>query len=235
MHSRPALLPDGRGVVFTIMSGNLDDTQVAVFSPAAGEITPLFRGLNPRYVETGHIVYGRTDNVLMAVPFDPVKLQETGPAVPVVDGVMVKATGTMDFAVSRTGVLVHLTGIAEGGTVVMVDRSGQEQPLIDERAVFISPRLSPDGSRLAVGIGAAPIRQIWIHEMASGTRTPLTFVGNNYYPVWDATGDRVAYSSENTTSTDIMSMSSDGIGTPQLMVKSGNWNYPESWCPTEGI
>ncbi len=229
LHSRPDILPGGRGVLFTIVSGNIEETQVAVLSLATGAVTPLFRGLTPRFTETGHIAYGRPDGVLMAVPFDPVGLLVEGTPVPLLDSVMVKATGTMDFAVSRTGVLVHLTGVAEGGTVVMVDRSGQEQPLIDEPAVFISPRLSPDGSRLALGIGSAPIRQIWIHEMESGTRTPLTFEGNNYYPVWDPNGDRVAYSSENTTSVDIMSMSSDGIGTPQLMVKSGLWNYPESW------
>jgi serine/threonine-protein kinase len=231
LHSRPSILPDGRGVLFTIISGNLDDTQVAVFSSADGEITPLFRGLNPRYVETGHIVYGRTDNVLIAVPFDPVNLQVEGPAVPLLDSVTVKASGTMDFAISRTGTLVYLTGEVEGGSVVMVDRNGREQPIIEDRATFVSPRLSPDGSRLAIGIGAAPIRQVWIHEMASGTRTPLTFVGNNYYPVWSLNGNRVAYSSENTTSVDIMSMSSDGIGTAQLMVRSGMWNFPESWSP----
>ena len=106
------------------------------------------------------------DGVLMAVPFDPVRLELTGPAILLLEGVMVKSNGEAEFGLSRNGSLVYLTGAAASGTVVMVDRFGAEQSLIEERERFSSPRFSPDGTRLALGVGQPPAGQVWMYEMA---------------------------------------------------------------------
>jgi hypothetical protein len=41
-------------------------------------------------------------------------------------------------------------------TVVMVDRNGNDVTLIGTENVYVSPTFSPDGERLAVGIGVPP-------------------------------------------------------------------------------
>jgi serine/threonine-protein kinase len=231
LHSRPELLPGGRAVLFTIGTGGPEETQVAALSLETGEVTYLFRGMVPRYCETGHVVYGRPDGVLMAVPFDPAQLQATGASVSLVDDVMVKPTGTMDFAVSRNGSLVYQRGTMATRTVVMVDRRGTEEPLIEAQNVYVSPRFSPDGTRLAIGVGVPPTRQIWIYEMAEGTMVPLTFEGHNYYPVWTPDGERVTFASETPNSVDIAWLRSDGSGASEQLLANGRWNYPESWSP----
>jgi serine/threonine-protein kinase len=231
LHNRPELLPGGRAVLFTIGTGGLEETEVAALSLESGEVIHLFRGMAPRYCETGHVVYGRPDGVLMGVPFDAARLRTAGSSVSLVDDIMVKPTGTIDFTVSRSGALVYQRGTSAARTVVMVDRRGAEVPLIEGENLYVSPRLSPDGTRLAIGVGVPPTRQVWIYEMAEGTMAPLTFEGHNYYPVWTPDGERVAFASETPTSVNLAWIRSDGSGATEQLLANGRWNYPESWSP----
>jgi serine/threonine-protein kinase len=229
-HTQPELLASGRGVLFTVWPANLslEDAQVAVLSLATGQITSLFRGIAPRYSQTGHLVYGRADGVLMAVPFDPVRLELTGPAILLLEGVMVKSNGEAEFGLSRNGSLVYLTGAAASGTVVMVDRFGAEQSLIEERERFSGPRFSPDGTRLALGIGQPPAGQVWIYEMAQGTLMPLTFEGNNAYPAWTCDGERVAFASDRAGLADLFWRPADGSGIAEPLLTADHLQFPAS-------
>jgi Tol biopolymer transport system component len=231
LHSRPELLPGGRTVLFTIGAGGPEETEVAALSLETSAVTHLFRGMAPRYSETGHVVYGRPDGVLMAVPFDPERLQVTGQQVSLVDNLMVRATETVEFAFSHNGTLLYQRATTAARTLVMVDRSGSEVPLIEGQANYASPRFSPDGTRLAIGVGVPPTRQIWIYEMAEGTMVPLTFEGHNYYPVWTPDGERVTFASETPNSVDLAWIRSDGSGASERLLANGRWNYPESWSP----
>jgi serine/threonine-protein kinase len=189
-YGSPEILPGGSGVLFAIWNGTLEEMQIAVLSFATGEVKPLFGGSSARYSETGHLVYGRTDGVLMAVPFDPVRLEVTGPATSLLEGVMVKPWGVVEFDIARNGSLVYLTGAGGRGELVIVDRQGAEGSLREGPDVFFSPRFSPDGVRMALGIGPAPVGQLWILEMEQEILMPLTFEGNNLYPVWSWDGKR---------------------------------------------
>ena len=65
-------------------------------------------GTYPRYSPSGHLLFER-DGRVFAVPFDPHRLEITGQAVPVLDGVKTSPnSGAADFAVSDTGSLVYL-------------------------------------------------------------------------------------------------------------------------------
>jgi len=235
LHNRPQLLPDGRGLVFTITTGGLEATQVAVYSSATGEITTLFPGLAPQYVASGHLVYGRTDGWLMGVAFGVDRMEVIDDPVMLVDGVLVGPSRTMDYALSRNGTLVYLAGTAGDMTDerwALVDRSGREYPLPgvpDE--VVNSPRFSPDGMRIAIGVGLPPTRQVWGYDLADSTITPLTFEGHNYYPIWSADGEYVVYSSETADAVDLRLARSDGSGVWETLLSNGGWNYPGSWSP----
>ena len=89
----PQLLPDGGTLLFTIVKRTTaaidrwDDAQIVVQSLETGVRKPLIEGgSDARYVPTGHIVYV-SGGTLFAVPFDLPKLEVTGGAVPVVEGV----------------------------------------------------------------------------------------------------------------------------------------------------
>jgi serine/threonine-protein kinase len=227
-YSSPELLPGGSGVLFHIWNGTLEENQVAVLSFATGEVKPLFGGSSPRYSETGHLVYGRTDGVLMAVPFDPVRLEVTGPAMTLLEGVMVKPSGGMEFDIARNGSLVYLTGAAGRGEVVIVDRHGGERSLRERPDVFFSPRFSPDGMRLALGIGQPPRGQQWILEIEQEILMPLTFEGNNVYPVWSWDGERVVFASDRDGVLNLFWKPANGSGVAEPLLRSDHWQLPAS-------
>jgi serine/threonine protein kinase len=139
-HSLPHMLPDGRGVLYTIgsPSSNFADGQVAVMSLATGEThVVLDHGVDARYVPSGHLVYMR-DGTLMAVPFDLRGLRVTGAPAAIVKGVMqavragslsVSETGAAQFSVSNAGVLVYVPSapVPESpASLVWVGRNGTE-------------------------------------------------------------------------------------------------------------
>jgi len=96
---------------------------------------------------------------------------------------------------------------------------------------LFSPRFSPEGHRVAVGFGIAPIRGIWVYNFSDSTLTPITFEGHNYYPVWSPDGEQVAYSSETSESVDLRWTRSDGTGAWETLLSNGGWNYPGTFSP----
>jgi serine/threonine-protein kinase len=225
-HRRPESLPGGRGVLFAVGEGYPNPWRIAVYSSATGEVTPLFEGNTPRYSETGHLFYGRADGVLMAVPFDPVRLEEKGQHVALLGDVMVKPQSTTEFDISRKGSLLYLTSTPSPGEMVLVDRTGIEEPLGVRSGILFSPRFSPDGSRLAYTIGEAAAGQVWIHEIAQGTSTPLTLEERGSYPVWSRDGERVAFARHilGTTdlylgTTDLYWRQADGSGVAEALLE----------------
>jgi serine/threonine-protein kinase len=70
-HYFPSVLPDARGVLFTITAGGAGGSQVAVLDLKTGQRRTLIRsGGQAEYVETGHLVYS-DGGALWAVRFRP--------------------------------------------------------------------------------------------------------------------------------------------------------------------
>ena len=107
---------------------------------------------------------------LRAVAFDLARLETRGASVPVVPDVVTTNLGGVDAVVAGDGTLAYVSGGSGGDrrarTLVWVDRQGRETPIpVPPRAYFL-PRLSPDGTRIAVmckrsgnrhlGLGSGP-------------------------------------------------------------------------------
>ena len=144
-HAWPEMLPGGRAVLFTILTGGIENAQIAVLDLETGQQKVLLTGGSyPRYSSTGHIVYG-IDGTLRAVPFDLGRLEVTGTAVPLLDRVVTKTSGAADFALALDGALVYLSGETTSlrRRLVWVDRMGREEPLpAPERTYFLSADLA---------------------------------------------------------------------------------------------
>ena len=108
-HVWPHVLPDGRAVLFTVLTPDQSESRhIALLSMATGEHKRLITGgTHPRYLPTGHVLYG-VEGTLRAVPFDLESLEVTGAPVPVVENVMMKDSGAANFAVARNGTLVYV-------------------------------------------------------------------------------------------------------------------------------
>jgi hypothetical protein len=162
----------------------------------------LIKGLLARYVAPGYLVVLRPDGALIAAPFDPKRLALTGPATPMLEGVMTKPFGSADVAISREGTLVYAPGRANAGggvgEVVWIGQDGSERsldpPLVINPSSTFGLSLSPDGTRLALDILGQKSTDIWVKQLPAGPFSRLTFEGAvNIRPSWSADGKSVLY------------------------------------------
>ena len=233
-HEQPEILPGGKAVLFTIKIGiGTAQKRIALLNLETGEQTELIpRGSQPRYAGTGHIVYAN-QGTLLAVPFDVARLSVTGDPVPVLEGVEHKVSGSVDFSFSDNGSLVYVPGgVSTGGTLGWVTRDGQMTDVTEGAGIFGSPRLSPEGTRVAVVRIGEDGANIWIRDMERGSDTRLTVEGTiNWMPVWTPDGATVSFISNraDASANALYSKPADGSGEAELLVQPGS--YPGSWSP----
>ncbi|MEE8362194.1 MAG: protein kinase, partial [Gemmatimonadales bacterium] len=168
-HVWPQALPNGEGVLFTILRDHLDD-EVAVVDLATGEHEVLVQGELAWYLPTGHLLYVHPDGAMLATPFDQDQLRVTGP--PVLLGTL-HGFVRHDLALSASGRLVWVRRPAPINQVVWVDRQGVETPVDPDDPVtgirYLA--LSPDGRWLAVNTRPILTRDdghVWIKELPRG-------------------------------------------------------------------
>ena len=125
-HLYPDLLPGNKAVFFTIWNqeGTFDDSRIGLVEVKTKQRKILtyggseLRGTTARFLQTpwgDYIVWAKSGN-LLAAAFDGDKLEVTGPAVKIVDGVMTNgASGEAAFAVSsgNNGTLIFVPGTLE--------------------------------------------------------------------------------------------------------------------------
>ena len=193
-HADPQFLPSGEALLFYLVAG--EGPKIWVLSVETGERNEVLEGMRPRYASSGHIVFQRQDS-LYAVPFDVKSLEVTGSPVPLPQRVRTQpVTNLADFAFSDTGTLVYRPPTQEESSrkLVWMDRRGQVQPVTEIQRRFEEPRLSPDGSHLAVTVLDRGGFDVWIYEFARGILTPLTFWGLGSRALWTPDGQRLTFS-----------------------------------------
>jgi len=79
-------------------------------------------------------------------------------------------------------------------------------------------RISPDGNRIAYGLGTTGAAEIWVYSFARGTSTRLTFTGVNGTPVWSNDGRDVFFSAIAGLRTTIFRTSADGGREPTAVI-----------------
>jgi serine/threonine protein kinase len=222
----PQLLPDGKSLIFTDVSRS--PYRIVAQSLKSGERKELFAGAAAYYLPTGHLVYGLQNNSnLFAVPFNRATLEVKGGPVPIVEGV----TGSM-YAFSNSGTLVYLPGTAlaapSGNSLVWVDRDGKEEPLGATPNQYIFPKISPDGTRVALTI-SGDNADIWIWDLARKTMTRLTFDKSaENQPIWTPDGKQILFwSGREGKYGGIYRKSADGTGEEEKLVSASDRSlYP---------
>ena len=214
------LLPGTRTVLFSLFNGS--SSRLAALNLDTHAITRFDQqGFSPRWVAAGFVTLGSSDGSLIALPFDAKRGRPTGPPVTIARDVFQPDAFVSRAAVSASGAIVYPQ--AGGHTprrLVLVGRSGSANPLPGEGRLFASPRFSPDGRRIAVGItDQTGTSDVWVLDVAQRTWSRLTTSGINNRPVWTPDGRRVVYSSND----DLWWIAADGSGRPEsLLVANGN-------------
>ena len=234
--SYPELLPGGRAVLFTVLP-----TRQAFFNSAAGnpgarvEVLDLSTGVRRsvvpagsrgQYVPTGHVVYASGD-ALYAVPFDVNGLRTRGQPVKVVTGVV-----DSEFAISETGVLTYLSGNgAFVTTLAWLDRNGREEPLDAPPQPYLYPRLSPDGTRVALDVIGAD-RDIWMWDMRRRSLERFTIdPAGNPIAAWSPDGTHIAFGSDRYGPTNLFIQRVDRADQPRRLIASERLQMPVTFAP----
>jgi eukaryotic-like serine/threonine-protein kinase len=197
-HRFPEILPGGKALLFVIRNAeqpSFDEADIAVLSLATGERKILIKsGTNPSYVSSGHLVFLRA-GVLQAVPFDPVRLEIKGAAVPVAENVLENPRiGAGQYAISGDGSLIYIPGGVTYGEheLVFVDKAGNTRSLTATKRPYEDFTISPDGRFIATTI-EGPVTDTWVHDIARDTETRFTSGVENRDPAWTADGMHIAY------------------------------------------
>jgi eukaryotic-like serine/threonine-protein kinase len=224
-HYDPEILPDGRTVIFHSARG------IHALDIPSGRRTTLAPGASPRYATSGHVILSR-GGALLAAPFDAGRLELTGPLVPLVEGVARQGSGVdvVHYAISRSGALAYVPGPG-AHALVLVGSDGTERLLTGERLAFENPQFSPDARRVAVATSRRPGEpaDIWIHDLAAGTASRLTFDGGRA-PVWTPDGNGVTYSRLGDAQ-GIYTKAADGRGDPRQVVAIDEFHWLIGWTP----
>ncbi len=212
-HAWPDVLPEARGILYTSLRFPLADANIALLDLQTRESRVLFRGVYARYARSGHLVYARADGALLAVPFDAKRLEITGSPIALVEGVPVKTFGDAEFALAQNGTLIYGVGSGELG-IALVDRTGAERLLPTTEKTVLYPRVSPDGTRLALEVSGSGGNDIWIYRLGDSTMSRLTFEGFNIYPEWTPDGRTISFSRAGVAAADrnIFVQAADGSG-----------------------
>jgi serine/threonine-protein kinase len=244
----PQILPDGKTVLFTRAPGapgstGLEAAQVVVQSIGGNDRTVLWEGgAAARYLPTGHLVYAQ-GTTLFALPFDPAARAVRGGPVPMVAGLRRSSnaiTDTANYGVSDTGTLVMIPGdpnaVAETGittTLTWVDREGREEPLPVRPDDYTMARISPDGTKIALVVGALLSRPtppaIWIFDRQTETLSLLTAdPAGDDGPVWSSDGSRVYFRSLRNEMVGVYAIELD-TGETTLVGSSPDYPFPFPW------
>jgi serine/threonine-protein kinase len=224
----PQVLPGGKAVLFGAIQAPLDTPSIDVFTFAdRRRKTVVPAGVSARYLPTsdraGHLVY-TNKGTLFAILFDLERFETRGTAVPVLDDV------AGQFAFSPSGALVYRKGVDEASamrTIQWLDSAGKKQPLLDKPGMYSTPRLSPDGKRLAMAVREGSNPDIWVYEQLRDATTKLTFgEGAFAFPVWSPDGRFVVF---QFLGNGIFWARADGGGQPQPLLQSKTLQFPWSF------
>ncbi len=238
----PQFLPGDDKILFTVgewkSTETWDKAQIVVQNISTGERTVVLTGgADARYVPPGYLLYAVAGN-LMAAPFDIRTLKLTGPAEPVLEGVLraePESTGGAHYSLASNGTLLYLPGpIAPSKELVITDRTGTRKALPLPAGMYDTPRVSPKGDQIAFALTDNGRSDIYIYHLnGKTTMRRLTRVGNNRLPAWSWNGSRIAYQSDREGDRAIFWQRADGSGVVERLTRpaAGEAHEPEAWSP----
>ena len=209
---------DGRFALLTGRSASGPHTSLWRVNLETGETSlVLDNAALGRETDDGRLWFVR-NKALFVAPFDLDRAEVTGPA-------QLRLSGLGAWLIDRAGdrmVYVVASELIDQESIVLVDPSGQSETLVDG-ADYSSPRVSPDGRRLAYQIDEDTEARIWVREIDSGLARAITPEGEFARgPRWTPDG-RLAYNKRM------------GEGSSELLVRDPTpAATPEPVLPWEG-
>ncbi|MET0280110.1 MAG: protein kinase [Steroidobacteraceae bacterium] len=231
------VLPGREAILFTViptrgnvtgLSASLPNARIESLDLSTGLRQVVVRGGGrPRYASTGHLLYV-SGGTLYAVPFDTTQLRVHGAAVPVI-----ATDGLLDYDISAEGTLVYQARPQDDkGELTWVDRQGRATALGAPAKNYRYPRLSPDGTRVAIDVLDAADRDIWVWDIVRRTLERFTRdPAGNPIVTWSPDGRQLIFGSERSGVSNAYRQAADGSGEPERLLASDTLQMPISYTP----
>ena len=232
--SGPSALPGGRAMLLSVRSAPA--FHIAVCDLAKRSLSVLGEGFLPIWAPGGYVLYQGVDGPLMAVPFDLSSLSAAGRPFPVVPDLGPRiSTQISMFALARDGTLGYVPKAAfrERGAILVVDRTGKAETLIEVGRITDNPRYSRDGHRIAFRT-SGPDCNVWVHDLERGVTTRITRDGDNHGNAWLSDDARVAtLRIVRPPEGSVLALDPGGSGEPVelLSIPSIERAFVSSWSP----
>jgi serine/threonine protein kinase len=231
-HRYPQFLPDGRHFLFFVQAGR--GNGISVGSIDAKESKHLLdTNMAALYAPPGYLLFVR-DGVVMEQAFDAGKIELTGEAVRVVEGLTPDPFNRIAFSVSDTGVLVYRSSPVKGSRqFAWFDRSGKPLGPVGPGGEYFNPELSPNGKEVAFSQTDLQTNNldIWRMDLTNGERRRLTFdPAIDVNQIWSPDGSRILFGSNRDGPLDVYQRLSSGAGTEERWLQiPGSTVVPKDW------
>jgi serine/threonine-protein kinase len=239
----PAPITGGRGVTFSACAsgGACDLWTLDLRARRAHLVMP--GAIAGRYVPTGHLVYAQPNGTLLAVPFDVDDMAVHGAPVPLLDSVALTGgviAPSLALSTSGTFVMRMAATALNRYEIAWVDRAGRETPVDTSWTFQVTAfagnhgwALSPDGSRLAIGLNTDAGDDIWVKRLPRGPLSRISYdQADDFRPRWSRDGAFITFAS-NREASGLYQRRADGTGTDSLLfagaIDEGTWAPDGQW------
>jgi Tol biopolymer transport system component/predicted Ser/Thr protein kinase len=223
----PFFLPDGRRFLFqrdnAVWVGSVDGPEQPRQLVEAVALRPAY--------SLGHLLFIR-NRTLMAHRLDPTSLTMSGAPFPVAQAVMTTgdAVGNPgDFTAALDGRLVYAAG-GNLSKLVWRDRDGDVLGELASGAEFLTPRISPDGKRVAFSRVDRDNMDIYVTNRDGPPVIRLTSDSKqDRYPIWSPDGATITFSSGEFRQSDLYRLPSDGSGPAERLTNLPSPQHAMDW------
>ncbi|HEY3123954.1 MAG TPA: hypothetical protein VGK70_07790, partial [Thermoanaerobaculia bacterium] len=222
-HLFPEFLPDGRHVVFYVLGGEKDGIVVTPLDSREKKLL-IPHAWRAAYASPGFLLFLR-EETLMAQPFDAAHSRLSGEPVPIAE------KADWHFSAAGNGILAYRAGASDVRQLRWFDRSGRELAKVGRPGDYLEPSLSPDGTRVAVGVGTwTPVGDVWLLELARGSLSRWTsHPTDDLTPVWSPDGREIVFGSNRKGRFDLYKKDAGGTGAEELIFQSSGDKFPSDW------
>jgi Tol biopolymer transport system component len=239
-HELPQFLPDGRHFLYFVKSTDPGNSGIYLGSLGDSPERQSKKRLLPTqfgatYVASdnsgpGHLMFLR-DGVLMAQDFDAAKLELHGEPAAVADRVG-SAYETGHFSSTPTVLVYREQAPLSDFQLTWFDAQGKMIGKVGDPEGILTPRLSPDGSRVAFERFSTNLfnSDVWLLDLKRNSSTRFTFgPGASKSPVWSPDGSEIVFSQNRNGAYNLYRKPVDGSRAEQLLLRTSDDKQPFSW------
>jgi Tol biopolymer transport system component len=233
VHRWPQFLPDGRFIYFV---GSTTPENMGVYLGSLGSQTKtqlLRTAASAIYVEPGYLFFEQ-NGILTRQRFDVRSGTLSGEPEPAGDAILgLRGPGYLPASSAANGTIAYWASPLTPSELVWADRTGRTLATVGKGQSYVSPSLSPDGTRVLVTTRtSANDNEMWLLDAASGASSSrVTFTrGVARFGIWNSDNE-IVYSMGTADGPQIFRKAASGGG-EEIRVPgiARHWAvFPDDW------